>query len=106
MIEGSMVILKVNLSVYDKVAALKACYVFQDRCHTSLEPDSSGVLKVTLLPKSISIDFEETEKQFMDELVDQQIRLENDRLFFDIRKLIVEQAFKPISYKNLKSRIR
>ncbi len=106
MIEGSKVILRVDLSVYDKIAALKACYVFQDRCHSSLEKDSNTVLRMTLVPRSISADLKEIEQQIMDELIDQQIRLENEKLFSDIRKLIVEQAFRPVGFKALKMKLK
>jgi len=106
MIEGNKIVIKIDLAVYDKIAALKTCYVFQDECHTNLEPESESIVKVTLTPKKESLSLPEIEKQFMDELIDQQIRVENDKLFSEIRKMIVEQAFKPISYKDLKSKIR
>jgi His-Xaa-Ser system protein HxsD len=106
MIEGNMVVIKIDLSIYDKIAALKTCYAFQDRCHTSLEPDTDLILKATLIPKNEALDPRQIEKQFLDELIDQQIRFENDKLFSEIRKMIVEQAFKPVSYKDLKSKIR
>jgi len=85
---------------------LKTCYVFQDRFHTSLEPDAGSILIATLIPKQESIDLRDIEKQFKDELIDQQIRLENEKLFSGIRKLIVEQAFKPITYPELKAKIK
>ena len=106
MIEGNRLVFRISRSIYDKPAILKTCYVFQDRCHTAIESDVESTAIVTLTPKEESLDLQKIEKQFLDELVDQQIRLENDRLFSDIRKLIVEQAFKPISHENLKYRIR
>jgi len=106
MIKGNKLVIKIEMSIYDKVAALKTCYVFQDKCHTSLEPESESIVKVTLIPKKESLDLLEIEKQFRDELIDQQIRVENDKLFSYIRKMIVEQAFKPISFAELKTKIR
>jgi His-Xaa-Ser system protein HxsD len=106
MIEGNKVVIKIDLAIYARIAALKTCYVFQDKCHTSLEPESESIMKVTLTPKKESLDLLGIEKQFMDELIDQQIRVENDKLFSDIRKMIVEQAFKPISFAELKTKIR
>ena len=106
MIEENKLVVKIDLSIYDKVAALKTCYVFQDRCHMSLEPESESIFKITLTPKKESLSLPEIEKEFMDELIDQQIRVENDKLFSDIRKMIVEQAFKPISFTELKTKIR
>jgi His-Xaa-Ser system protein HxsD len=105
MSEGNELVIKIDLLVYDKLAALKTCYLFQDRCHASLEPETDSILNATLIPKNESLDLREIEKQFRDELIDQQIRLENDKLFSEIRKMIVEQAFRPISYKDLKSKV-
>ena len=106
MIEGNKIVIKIDLAIYDKIAAFKTCYVFQDKCHTSLEPESESIVKVTLTPKKESLSLPEIEKQFMDELIDQQIRVENEKLFSGIRKLIVEQAFKPITYPELKAKIK
>jgi His-Xaa-Ser system protein HxsD len=106
MIKGNELVIKIDMSIYDKVAALKTCYVFQDRCHTCLEPDSETIMTAILTPKKESLDLQEIEAEFMDELIDQQIRIENDKLFSDTRKMIVEQAFKPISYAELKAKIK
>lgn len=100
----NIIVIRINGSIYDKVAALKTCYVFQDRCHTSLEPDSEGNMMATLIPKKESSGVQDIEDKFRDELIDQQIRIENDRIFADIRKRIVEQAFKPISYTKIKGK--
>ncbi len=105
MSEEDKIEIKIDLSIYDKVATLKTCYVFQDRFYTSLETEVGSIAIVKLIPKKESIDLEEIEKQFKDELIDQQIRLENEKLFSEIRKLIVEQAFKPISYPEFKANI-
>lgn len=106
MSEANKIEIKIDLSIYDKVAALKTCYIFQDRFHTILEAEPGSMAIARLIPKKESIDLMDIEKQFKDELIDQQIRLENDKLFSGIRKLIVEQAFKPISYPDLKAKIK
>jgi His-Xaa-Ser system protein HxsD len=106
MIKENEIVIRIDISIYDKVAALKTCYVFQDTCHTSLELDSETTLIATLTPKKEFLDLQEIENGFQDELIDQQIRIENDKLFSDTRKLIVEQAFKPIRYVELKNKIR
>ncbi|MDP2930253.1 MAG: His-Xaa-Ser system protein HxsD [bacterium] len=104
--EGNNLIINIDLSIYDKIAALKTCYMFQDRCHTSLEHESDSILKAILIPQKKNIDLLQIERQFRDELIDQQIRIENDKLFSDTRKMIIEQAFKPISYAELKIKIK
>ena len=106
MSEANKIEIKIDLSVYDRVAALKTCYVFQDRFHTSLEAEAGSIAIARIIPKKESIDLMDIEKQFKDELIDQQIRLENEKLFSGIKKLIIEQAFKPISYPELKAKIK
>jgi len=98
--------IKIDLSIFDKVAVLKTCYYFQNRFHTSLETDTGSMATIRLIPKEESIEILNVEKQFKDELIDQQIRLENEKLFCWIRNLIVEQAFKPISYPELKAKLK
>jgi len=99
------IIIKIDLSIYDKVAALKTCYTFQDKFFTSLDMVTDTIAIATLVPKEKLEDSRKIECQFKNELIDQQIRLENEKLFFWIRKLIVEQAFKPINYNKLKIKI-
>ncbi len=98
-------VIAIDRAVYDKVAALKACLAFQDKCHASLEKDGEANLRAVLSPKGASIDFAELEKYFRDELVDQQVRLENERLFSGIRQMIVEQAFRPAKFEELRSKL-
>ena len=42
---------------------------------------------------------ESTAKQFCNELLDQQVRAHVNKQFGHIRDLIVEEAFKPVSYE-------
>lgn len=98
--------IEIDLSLYDKAAALKTCYLFQDRFHASLETGAGSTIVARLIPKCEGIDLADVESIFKDEIVDQQVRLENEKLFSDIRILIVEQAFKPISYPKLKAKIK
>jgi His-Xaa-Ser system protein HxsD len=104
MIRENNVVIRIDMSIYDKVATLKTCYVFQDRCHTSLAPESETIMIATLTSKKESLNIQDIEDEFMDELIDQQIRIENDKLFAGTRKMIVEQAFKPISFAELKGK--
>jgi His-Xaa-Ser system protein HxsD len=104
MTEEKKIEIKIDLSIYNKVAAIKTCYVFQDRFHTSVEAEAGSMAIARLTSKNESIDLIDIENQFKDELIDQQIRLDNEKLFYEIRKLIVEQAFKPISYSELKAK--
>ncbi len=104
--EEKKLIIKFDASLYDKVAVLKTCYIFQDRCHTKTETEKNSSIKVILTPKKESADLQQIENQFWDELIDQQVRYENDNLFSDIRRLIVEQAFRPVSFADLKNKIK
>lgn len=104
-IDGNVLFIIVDKNIFDKVAILKTCYIFQDRCYLSVESENNSSIKIKASPKKEKVDLREISKQFNNELIDQQIRYENDLLFSDIRKLIVEQAFKPISFSKLKSKI-
>lgn len=101
MSDSKRILITIDPSVFDKIAVLKTCYAFQDRFHASLATDPELSLVATLIPINESIDLKDIEKHFHDELIDQQIRLENERLFSRVRELIVEQAFRPISHRDL-----
>jgi His-Xaa-Ser system protein HxsD len=103
--EVNKIEIRIDLAVYDKVAAIKTCYFFQDRFHTELKTETEKSAKATLFPKKQGIDISGIERQFKDELIDQQIRIENEKQFSYIRQLIMEQAFRPIEYSKLKSKI-
>ena len=104
-IDSNVLIINVNRPIFDKEPILKTCYIFQDRCYISVESENNSTIKVKVIAKNEKINLKEISKQFNNELIDQQIRYENEILFSDIRKLIVEQAFKPINYSELKSKI-
>ena len=90
-------IITVDLSIYKQEVITAAVYKFTDKCFIS-QSKVDGEIQVTFRAKSEqSINFELLEKEFENELIDQQIRHDTEQKFGHIRNLIVEKAFAPIS---------
>ena len=100
-------VLKVQLSraIYEKEAVLAALYALSGWCHNRLEPGAEGWVNVTLtlLPSQADRDVREVEARFMNEVIDQQLRLELERRYGRLRQLIVRQAFSPL--ENLEAEV-
>lgn len=85
------------LDVYGLPAILRSCYWLTDRCFVYLgrpKDGEDGVIEVTLLSKTVSS--EDTDRltwDFLNDLVDQRLRIEINAETRTIRDLIVTQAF-------------
>ncbi len=104
-IEDGKILLVLSKQIYEKEAVLATAYKFTDRCTILIEPyDKYSVGIYFQLNDSSSESYlEQIAKDFCNEVLDQQIRLDLEKKYGNIRKLIVEQAFSPIS--NLKNKI-
>ena len=102
--KNNELLLRIDKSIYEKVAILKTCYLFQDKFHTNIKQLSDSTYGIFLKRKNDKLEFGDLAKEFFNELIDQQIRLENERMFGDLRREIVKQAFKPIHYNEIKSK--
>ena len=93
-------------AVYEKEAVFAAAYALSGLCRNSVEPAEAGYVKVTLefLAPGTDTDREKIENRFMNELIDQQLRLDLERRYGPIRRLIVQQAFAPLD--NLKAEVK
>lgn len=90
----------VDLSIYAQVAITAACYKYTDKYYIH-QQSSEGKEKV------VNIVFESKDssspvttdlvKQFCNDLIDQQVRVDVNKQFGHIRDLIVEEAFKPVN---------
>jgi His-Xaa-Ser system protein HxsD len=98
--------LEVTLSkaIYEKEAVLAAIYALSGWCRDRLEPAQAGYVKVTLEFLEPDTDAVMVENRFMNELIDQQLRLELERRYGAIRRLIVQQAFAPLD--DLKAEVK
>ncbi len=98
-IDGNRFQLRVDLNCYDREAVAATAYRFTDRyfIHQQTDPDSPSVLLVVFESRSSSAVDEADVKNFCNELIDQQVRVDVNEKFGKIRDMIVEEAFKPVS---------
>jgi His-Xaa-Ser system protein HxsD len=75
-------------------------------CRNRVEPAQAGYVKVSLefLDSCTDRDRATAETRFMNELIDQQLRLDLEKRYGAIRRLIVQQAFAPLD--NLKAEVK
>jgi His-Xaa-Ser system protein HxsD len=97
---------QVSKSIYEKEAVLAATYAMSHWCRNRLEPGPEGWVIVTLelLPACQDKDLQEVESRFLNELIDQQLRLELERRYGGLRQLIVRHAFAPL--ENLEDEVK
>jgi His-Xaa-Ser system protein HxsD len=95
--------IKIVLSkrLYQKEAVIATTYIFTREFRTRIEPEQTDKIKVTLKPiaQEKSVDPEQTLTRFMNEIVDQQLRLDLDKSYGNLRELIVKKAFFPVDLK-------
>jgi His-Xaa-Ser system protein HxsD len=93
-------------ALYEKEAVFAAAYALSGLCRNRVEPAQAGYVKVTLefLDPGQETDRTQIETRFMNELIDQQLRLDLENRYGAIRRLIVQQAFAPLD--NLKAEVK
>ena len=94
--------IKVSLSsiIYEKEAILATNYALSGWCSNRIEPGPDGYFDVTLElltdDEFEDWDPEKVRQCFLNELTDQQLRLDLEKKFGRVRELIVRQAFSPL----------
>ena len=104
--EPGRVTVRLSKEIYEKEAVLAAAYALSGICKDTIEPVPEGHVTVTLelLESHRHLDPKDVETRFVNELVDQQLRLELDRRYGALRQLIVRHAFAPL--ENLKEEVK
>jgi His-Xaa-Ser system protein HxsD len=89
------VALRVDESIYPRAAIARAAFRFSDRasCLLSYDDELTGVIWATFFAKDETLDLPAMAREFADELLDQQLRLQLETKFSDLRLLITAQAF-------------
>jgi His-Xaa-Ser system protein HxsD len=85
------------LEVYTLPALFRACYRVTDHCFVYLSPPQAGLIEVTLIAKGGRAG--ETDRlagDFLNDLIDQQLRVDIGQETRAIREIIVAQAFAPV----------
>ncbi len=96
----------ISKALYEKEAVFAATYALSGLCRNTVEPAQAGYVKVTLefLDPALEGDRARIEHRFLNELIDQQLRLDLEQRYGAIRRLIVQQAFAPLD--NLKAEVK
>lgn len=89
----SEVTLLVDEAIYSRIALLKTCYWFTDRCYIFIYRHDERHLAVRMALKSGSLGLEAIAGEFENALLDHQLRFEIGRETATIRELIVAKAF-------------
>lgn len=97
--------IRLNSTIYGKEAILAANYALSNLCSSRIESDIDGYFDVIIEPlvENNNIDLAEVKQRFINELTDQQLRLDLDKKNAPLRDLIVKQAFSPL--KNLQTEV-
>jgi His-Xaa-Ser system protein HxsD len=98
--EGKLLI-KLSKEIYQKDAIMAAAYKLTGACTILVKPFDEDTLGVVFEPKGEQdqSELEKIAKDFCNEVLDQQIRLNLEKSSGIIRDLIVKHAFSPFDLK-------
>lgn len=93
----AVVCVPIDLAVYSRDAVFRACYKYTDRCYLLLRRGEGERLLVDVRRRpssgSVGVRLVDFAGEFMNELIDQQLRVDLERETRPVRELIVAQAF-------------
>ena len=89
----------IDTLLYDLQAIHSAGYAFTDRYFVLVTPDTNNSVTVLFESKEKGIDITKDIKEFVNSLIDHQVRLQLDKANGKIRELIVAHAFSPLNLK-------
>ena len=96
--EDDKLLLEVSNAIYDINALTNVSYKFTDKCFIYIDPISEIVVGVYFKSKpGIDIPLDEIAGNFCNELIRQQVRIDTEKKYANIRNAIVKQAFSPIN---------
>jgi His-Xaa-Ser system protein HxsD len=92
---ANSIALRIEESIYPRAAIARAAFRFSDRasCLLACDDELPGVIWATFFAKDDSLNLPAMAREFADELLDQQLRLQLETEFNDLRLLITAQAF-------------
>jgi His-Xaa-Ser system protein HxsD len=85
--------LTLDTTLYARSAVFRTCYKFTDRAYLFLKRDGTNQLIVEIRNKNANESLREVVGEFMNELIDQQIRTDLAAETQTIRDWVVAQAF-------------
>ena len=96
-LEDGALRISLSLDVYGLQAILRSCYRLTDRCFVYLAPPKEELIEITLLAKNAdSTQTDHLTWDFLNDLIDQRLRIDIDTETRAIREMIVAQAFADI----------
>jgi His-Xaa-Ser system protein HxsD len=102
-LSSGALLLTLSKEIYEKEAVMAAAYKFTDSCMILVRPSGEKNMEVVFEPmgERTTKDVEGISKKFCNEVLDQQIRLDLERRFGNIREVIVKHAFSPLKELNV-----
>jgi len=101
--EGKLLVILYK-AFYQKEAVFAAAYKFTGLCTIYIEPIDEKSVGIYFKSKNDkNVELKNIAHEFCNEVLDQQVRLDLEQRYGNIRDLIVRHAFSPI--KNLKDKI-
>ena len=89
--------MSLSLAVYGLPALFRACYRVTDRCFVYLSPPQDELIEITLISKTGRFtDTDPLAGEFLNDLIDQRLRVDIGEETRSIREMIVTQAFAAI----------
>jgi len=99
-ITDNKLLLEISQEIYDKIAMLNAAYKFTNLCYIHIDPIKKNIVGVYFTPQSEkNVNLDEIANKFCNELIDQQLRLINEKEYKVIREEIIKEAFHPVIKK-------
>jgi His-Xaa-Ser system protein HxsD len=104
-IEDGKVLVSLPVELYEKAAIMSAAHEMTDSFAVLVEPLDNKNIGVYFQPKTgIQIDeniLNTAALDFCNKVLDQQLRLDIEKRYGNIRDMIVKQAFTPVSFSDL-----
>ena len=88
--------LDISTEYYSRDAILEAMYRFTDRCYIDLSPKGEKAVEVHFIAKQSGTNLDTITKDFLNELIDQQLRYQIRCETRPIRERIIREAFTPL----------
>lgn len=99
--DGSKAVIILNKEFFEKECVLFICSKHADRFFLNVWPDDTlNAVRITLMHKDGAPIAETEMRQFMNECIDQQVRLDLQKEFGRLRQTIVDYAFRPLEKSN------
>ena len=89
--------LSLDVGLYSRDAILNTAYLFTNKCHVDLRSYGDKTAEVIFTQKPNSeLELDTIAKDFLNELIEQQLRVNIDKETKAIKELIVKEAFAPL----------